>query len=348
LKIEYGITLVIPVRNEAETLDRLWRTIVTQTRQPGTIIFVDGGSTDRTVEQLRALAGIDHRVKIIESGGAMPGEGRNIGIEAASTDWVALTDAGTLLDSHWLERLFDEVLAQPLLDVVYGNYEPIIGSFFDQCAALAYVPVKSVRRSARDLTPMRGPSTASMLLRRAVWKEVGGFPAWRAAEDLIFFERIERKGFLVGWAPLAMVCWQLRPGLLATFRKFSLYSKHNVWAGMARYWHYGVARQYLIGIILLLPAIFDFSPYGWARWWSLLPVAGFLARAVRSISLRRESRGRAWVLNPMRVCLVALILLVIDLATFTGWLRALTTNRPEAAVPINPADPVNLNGEGSR
>lgn len=350
MKNECAITLVIPVRNEVETLDHLWQTILAQTTQPGTIIFVDGGSTDHTIEQLRSLAGIDQRVKIIESGGAMPGEGRNIGIEAAKTDWVALTDAGTLIDSHWLERLYDEVLAQPSLDVVYGNYEPIIGGFFDQCAALAYVPVKSVRRSARDLTPMRGPSTASMLLRRSVWKEVGGFPSWRAAEDLIFFERIERKGCLVGWAPLATVRWQLRPGLLATFRKFSLYSKHNVWAGMARYWHYGVARQYLIGIVLLLPALFDFSPWGSARWWSLLPVAGFLARAVRSISLRRVAHGRSWVLNPMRIGLVALILLVIDFATFNGWLKALTTKRPEAAPPINqaspanPANPVNLKG----
>lgn len=333
---DFEITLVVPVRNEAATIDSLWQTIVNQTRQPERIVFVDGGSSDRTIELIRSIARIDRRLLLIESGGAMPGEGRNIGIEAARTEWVALTDAGTSLDSCWLERLADEVLAAPSLDVVYGNYEPVIENLFDQCATLAYVPAKTSRQSARDLTPMRGPSTASMLLRRSVWKEVGGFPSWRAAEDLIFINRIESAGYRVGWAPRAKVCWQLRPDLYSTFSKFALYSKHNVWAGMERHWHYGVARQYLIGIILIFPIIFH------SIWWVLLPVAGFLARTLRSINTRREEQGLAWTLNPSRVGLVALILLVIDLATFTGWIMALTTSPAATPDPLDPVDPVDL------
>ena len=54
---------------------------------------------------------------------------------------------------------------------------------------------------------------------------------------------IAERGFRIGWAPKAMVHWQLRPNLKETFRKFVLYSKHNVLAGRQRYWHYGIVRQ---------------------------------------------------------------------------------------------------------
>ena len=65
-----------------------------------------------------------------------------------------------------------------------------------------------------------------------------------ARVDFIFMERAAEGGARVGWA-LATVWWQLQPTLGCTFRKFVLYSKHNVWAGRRADWHYGKARTYL-------------------------------------------------------------------------------------------------------
>ena len=160
-------------------------------------------------------------------------------------------------------------------------------------------------------------------MRKSVWEAVGGFPDSRAAEDLIFMRRVEEAGFKIGWAPLATAWWQLRPDLKSTFQKFVLYSKHNVWAGMQRYWHYGIARQYGAYLGALTLVVLH------AAWWGLVPLLGFGARTMKSIWVRREGRGLWWALNPVQFLGVAGLLLTIDIATLVGWLQA--QRKPPAA-----------------
>jgi cellulose synthase/poly-beta-1,6-N-acetylglucosamine synthase-like glycosyltransferase len=312
------VSLVIPVRNEEGSLAALLESIRRQTRAPDGVVLVDGGSTDRTVALARELTAGDPRFRVIEAGPATPGRGRNIGIAAAYHEWIALTDAGIRLEATWLEHLLGVVEQDPQVDVVYGNYEPVTDSFFERCAALAYVPPKVPRHGRR----MRGPFIASALIHRGVWESVGGFPDLRAAEDLIFMERVREGGFRIDWAPSATVHWHLQPSLTRTFRKFALYSKHNVWAGRQYDWHYRVAGMYLAALPFLGLATWH------TAWWLSVPLAGVIARVAKSIWRRREGRGLTWLLNPLQFTAVGGILLTIDLATFSGWLRASWRHRP--------------------
>src|SRR5438270_10306040 len=205
------VSLVIPVRNEAATIPDLLASIYGQTLRACEIVFVDGGSMDDTVQILREAARENSFLRLLEAQDATPGRGRNVGIEAASNDWVALTDAGVRLEPTWLERLVVEVERDPSVDLVFGAYEAQTETFFQECAAAAYVAPKQQRPGGR----MRGPSIASCLLRRSMWRAVAGFPDLRAAEDLIFIERCQRVG-KIAWAPLAIVQWQLQPSLMPT------------------------------------------------------------------------------------------------------------------------------------
>lgn len=281
---------------------------------------MDGGSTDRTVALARELCAGDERFRVIEAGPASPGRGRNVGAAEARHPWIAFTDAGISLEPDWLERLAEKVLEEPGTDVVYGNFEPLTRTFFERCAAVTYVPPKVARGGAT----LRGPSIASSLIRREVWRRAGGFPDLRAAEDLIFMERVEALGARTRWAPKATVWWQLQPTLTLTFRKFALYSKHNVWAGRQRFWHYGVARQYALALPFVALAALH------SAWWLAVPLLGLAARALKSVWRHREGRGVFWALNPARLACVALLILTIDLATFVGWARALLTRPPAA------------------
>jgi glycosyltransferase involved in cell wall biosynthesis len=324
------VSLVVPLRNEEGSVAELIRSLLVQTRPPDEVVLVDGGSTDATVELAREITKHDPRFRIIEAGLATPGRGRNVGIEAAAQEWIALTDAGIRLEPDWLERLVEVANQDPQADVVYGNYEPVLGSWFERCATLVYVPPKQFRPGG----PMRGPSIASALLRRSVWNQVGGFPDLRAAEDLVFMEKIDQMSFKIGWAPQATAHWRIQPSLSRTFRKFVLYSKHNVWAERQRYWHYGVARQYLVMMPFLVLAVLV------SAWWLCVPIAWLLARVAKSIFVRREEQGLTWMLNPLQFAGVAGIMLTIDLATFVGWAQA-SLHRParrdpaaaEAALP---------------
>lgn len=165
------VSLVIPIRNEVSSLPTLIESIRAQKRLPDEVILVDGGSTDATAALARSLTADDVRFRVVEAGPASPGRGRNVGIEAAHHDWIALTDAGIRLDPRWLENLTAAVVAMPDADVVYGNLEAVERTWFEHCAALAYLPPKVDRPGGR----MRGPSIATSLLRRSVG-EGGAFP----------------------------------------------------------------------------------------------------------------------------------------------------------------------------
>lgn len=312
-----GVSLVVPVRDELNTVELLLHSIGQQVRQPDEVVIVDGGSSDETALAVRRLTGDDPRYRLLEAGPATPGQGRNVGIEAASSDWVALTDAGIELDPHWLDRLVRMVEHDPGLDVVYGSFTAAHRTFFERCADLAYVsPLAPSRRG-----PVRSRSVASCLLRKDAWHRAGGFPDLRAAEDLLFMRRLEALGCRSATAPEARVTWQLQPTMRLTFERFRRYSMHNALAGQQRHWHHGVARQYLAALGVVVAArLLRRSP-------APVLAAAASARVGRTLWRRREGRGVAWVLRPDRFATVAAIVVVVDAATFLGWLDATRLRR---------------------
>ncbi len=313
-----SISLVIPVRDEESSIDRLLASITAQTRQPDEIIFVDGGSRDNTVSLIRNAMTGNSACRVVEAGPASPGKGRNIGIAAAQNECIALTDAGIRLEPTWLAELA-KVLADSQCDIVYGSYEPTADSFIERCGALLYTHKKELRGGGL----MRGPFIASSILRRDVWKSVGGFPDQRAAEDLIFMEEVERAGHRIGWAPGAIVWWQPQRTVAGTFRRFVTFSRVNVLAGRQRYWHYAIARAYGVSALFVLLAVFHHPV------WLVVPLLILLARAGRSIWRRRDGRSILWATNPVQFAGVALLLLVIDAASFVGWAQAMSERSKE-------------------
>lgn len=308
------ISLIVPVRNEAETILDLLSSIGNQTRPPDEVVIVDGGSSDDTTKLVESQIEGNGCLRLVKTAGATPGKGRNIGIEAAAHDWIALTDAGITLDPHWLAEL---ELSSADADIVYGNYDPVIQNRFEKCATLAYVAPR------RD-DGTRDRFIASSLMKREVWRAVDGFPDLRAAEDLMFMEAVEQKGFRTARAPGARVFWQLRPDIASTWQKFASYSMHNVHAGRQWDWHYGVMRNYAVLIPFVLLAVLN-------NWWWLAAVPVWLAaRAARRILAHQNQFGLAPLVEPITILGVAGFVMLIDAATFVGWVQALndTANKP--------------------
>jgi glycosyltransferase involved in cell wall biosynthesis len=307
------------VRNEAASLPRLLESLSGQTFPPSEIVVVDGGSSDGSAEIVKAFAARDSRVRLIEAGPATPGHGRNVGITAARHEWIALTDAGAWPEASWLRHLIDALERQPQASIVYGNHEPVTDSFFCRCAALAYVSPK--RQTAEG--DLRSPSIASTLLSRDAWRRVGGFPDLRAGEDLIFMQRIASSGIGVAYAPGAIVWWQLQPTAAGTFRRFVLYSRHNVQAGLQKHWHHGLARHYALAAVMVALAVL----HDWR--WSLVLPSALIARTARLIWRHRASLQGMSLANPVQFLGVMAVILTVDVATFVGWAQALV-RRPAA------------------
>jgi GT2 family glycosyltransferase len=308
------VTVVVPLRDESATVDGLLESLVEQSRPPAEIVLVDAGSRDDTVERVRRWSQRSTAIRLLEMGPAHPGQARNAGIAAAHYGWVALTDAGIRVERDWLAELWRAHEAEPGADVIFGHYEPVLREWLGECAALSYVaPCTAVEGRS-----WRGDSFASVLLRREAWECGGGFPPFRAAEDLIFLERLRSDGCRIVAAPAARVWWELPSGIPATWRRFASYSRHNLIAGRARQWHLGVARLWAAATLIGLAGTI-LAP----GWWLLLPLA-MTARACRSIAQRRDGSEvrRPW--RPDRIAGVAGLQLLLDVATVWGalvWLR---------------------------
>lgn len=304
----FGVSVVVPMRDEEKTILALLECLHAQTRCPDEVVLVDGGSTDGTLMMVEKFVSSRCPIRVIGPQQAYPGEGRNRGIETARHDVIALTDAGVRPHPEWLERLCEPLERDPAIAVVYGTYEPITNTFFEECAALAYVSARSGSAKGH----IRGPFIASTLIRKEVWATVGGFPPYRAAEDLIFIERVHQGGFKTAYAPLARCYWELAPGWRATFRRFAVYSYHNLIAGRGRYWHRAVMRQYVIAAPFVVLAVVNHYL------WFAVPLMGFAVRVSRRMWLKRNEFEMKAPLHPLRWVTVALVLCLIDIATWAG------------------------------
>jgi hypothetical protein len=95
------ITIVIPIRDEEATIATIVEVLTTDRPLATSILLVDAGSTDGTVQIARGLARIHDLVDVIEVGAVWPGRARNIGVAASSTRWVF----SLMLESTWVPTL---------------------------------------------------------------------------------------------------------------------------------------------------------------------------------------------------------------------------------------------------
>jgi len=307
------VSVVVPVRNEEDSIRELLDSLFAQTRPPDEIVITDGGSTDATPQIIEEYIRKGAPVRLIRAGAALPGRGRNLGAAQASHEWIGFTDAGIRLEKSWLEALVTKVESDDSIDVVYGSWEPVTDTFFKQCAAIAYVPPPT----SHDGIITRPRFIASTLLRREAWQAVNGFPEeLRSAEDLLFMDRVENAGYRFVFEPRAQVHWDLRPTLWATFKRFVVYSRNNIRAGLFRQWQAAVFRYYgFIALLLAIALIFKPSLVWFpiAAWLLLL-----LARAAVSIRRNRNCYPASFLQNLARASLVMSLLAVLDAAAIIG------------------------------
>jgi glycosyltransferase involved in cell wall biosynthesis len=305
------VSIVIPVRDEEDSIRELLDSLLAQTRPPDEIVITDGGSVDATPQIIEEYIRQGAPVRLIRAGAALPGRGRNLGAAQASHEWLGFTDAGIRLANNWLETLISRAETDDSIDVVYGSWEPVTNTFFKQCAAIAYVPPPSPHNRAR---PRVIPSA---LLRREAWQKVKGFPEdLRSAEDLIFMDRVENAGYRHVFEPRAQVYWDLRPTLWSTFKRFVVYSRNNIRAGLFRQWQSTIFTRYGVLALLALAALLIDPKWIWfpiALW--LLMLA---ARAAVSIRRNRVCYPASLLQNLARGLMVMLLLAVLDAAAITG------------------------------
>lgn len=116
----YDVTVLIPTFNRSALLLESLGSILAQTRPAHEIIIIDDGSTDDTLEQLKAFEG---RIRVLSKSNAGKSAALNFGLQHVTGDLVWIFDDDDLAAPKALETLVGLLEANPDADMAYGRHE---------------------------------------------------------------------------------------------------------------------------------------------------------------------------------------------------------------------------------
>lgn len=102
------ISIIVPIYNAEEHLDKCVESILEQTETNLEIILVDDGSKDNSFEICKKYEKTDQRVKVIHQENAGVSVARNHGIEIAEGEYIGFVDSDDWIEPVMYERLLKE------------------------------------------------------------------------------------------------------------------------------------------------------------------------------------------------------------------------------------------------
>lgn len=184
------VSVVIPTCNRPDLLPRAIRSVLAQTYQDLEIIVVDDGMKVRAESFVASLG--DTRIRYIKNETSLGGSGaRNRGIKEAKGEYVAFLDD----DDEWFPEKLSIQMGQ------FADTNADVGFCFSSVVSVYddHEEVTKAKGGVSDfslsaLTRFKGFLTSTLVVRKGVFEEVGGFdeslPSHQEAELII---RISRK-----------------------------------------------------------------------------------------------------------------------------------------------------------
>lgn len=305
------ITIVCTAKNEEDNIATLIESMLGQSLRPDEIVINDNNSTDGTAAVVQRYHDAGRPVRLVRGGHNIP-SGRNNAIHHATGDIIACTDAGLVLDRHWLQRI-TAPLRENTADIVAGFFHPLPRSIFEHAIGCTNYP------DAVEVNPATFmPFGKSVAFRKHNWEVVDGYPEWAShCEDLLFDRAMLQSGARLAFAGTALVHFRPRERLRAFFWQYYYYARGDAVAGLwprrhaLRYATYAVAA--VLGLL---------GGLGW-----VLVGIGVLAYCRRPWQrvMRRRHEGYTVTQSVLAAGLVPLIRVTGDIAKMigypAGWIR---------------------------
>jgi len=111
--MEAKVSVIIPVLNAGDDLEKCLSSVQNQTLKELEIICVDRGSADGSLQRLQEAAMADERIMLIGQTGSY-GRAVNAGLTYASGDWIGVLDTDTRAEADAWRRLYDTAVRYEL------------------------------------------------------------------------------------------------------------------------------------------------------------------------------------------------------------------------------------------
>ena len=188
------ISVVIPLYNKADTIQRALNSIFCQTVQPEEIVVVNDGSTDCSETIVR---GPNHPlVRLISQLNLGVSAARNRGIAESKNEWIAFLDA----DDEWLPEFLETITK---LAVKYPECSVLASSYFLQDHTgrkrqsyvnnLPFTGDEGVLTNYFLAAASSEPpiNSSSVVIKSSSLESIGGFPTGiTSGEDLLTWARL--------------------------------------------------------------------------------------------------------------------------------------------------------------
>lgn len=189
-----AFSVVIPTYNRARLIGRAIDCVLGQSFPCRELIIVDDGSTDDTVNVVRAAG---PRVRLIQADHGGPSKARNRGVREAVSDWIAFLDSDDLWHPDYLARMAHAIevthgaAAYYFSDVEYRRGEES-WLHWTNCDFHAREPVTLIQNATPLVLGERHPMLLPFtVFRRETYLAGGGLmeSLW-SAEDTHLFIRL--------------------------------------------------------------------------------------------------------------------------------------------------------------
>lgn len=195
----FDVSVVIPVYNKQKMIESCLRSVVRQRVLPSEIIVVDDGSTDSSREivgEFFKRVNTLSRVLIIFQDNKGVSHARNVGIESAASEYIALLDADDEWEEGFLYEMHRLITDYPRA-AVYSTFHKIRDGQGNCFLPYTFLP-DGYRGYIDDYFTLSRKvplvNSSKVILRKAAVLEEGGFPIGQAlTEDLYLWFKLALK-----------------------------------------------------------------------------------------------------------------------------------------------------------
>lgn len=186
------ISIIVPIYNSINCLERCVRSICAQTYGNLEILLVDDGSTDGTGELCERLALGDCRIRTYHKKNGGASSARNLGIGMASGVYLGFVDSDDYIEPEMYERLLAVALSEQLLMVQISRDEidEQGNRMADVCVPPEQAELWECQQFMRELLLHRGDCSFCTKLTHASLLKEEHFPEGELNEDFNLLVRL--------------------------------------------------------------------------------------------------------------------------------------------------------------
>lgn len=247
-KQKFNISVVIPVYNEAETINACIEALALQKESLHEVIVVDNNSLDNSLELARSF----DFVTVISESTQGVSHARDKGFNLASGDIIARIDADTIVPRDWsinLQRIFKN----HDVDAVSGSMHYRDWCYKDFGDKVDLFIRLSLNRSMGNQTFLQG---CNMAVRKSAWQEVSEELCHHAGlhEDIDLALHLQKKNFNVDFDPSLAVGVSARR-FQTDFKSFKNYilALPNTYKIHGKYRFLPIYALVALGLVSFLP-----------------------------------------------------------------------------------------------